>query len=376
MTGQPLPRVDNVLQIGGIQTGAIDYPNPAGGRSCRVAHINTGSGLRFTVNLDRGADIVDAHYNAFALAYLTPNGHVPPSEAFHDHDRWLRAWPGGLCTTCGPEHIGFPRQVDDRPTSLHGHASNTPAALLAVENPHPAATHRPDAPNRDMVLRTLVRDSRMFGPVLELHREIRCTLGEPVIRIRDTVVNAGDEPAHHNLLYHVNLGYPLVDEGASLVYAGRAWMLHSGVVDTPERERIEPLKTIPEAVAEHTGGGERCVMLEDPTPAAGKTDARIGLVNEKLNLGLALEYDLRQLPRLVNWQHFSPGGAFVTGLEPYAGTLVGLEQEPGKPGSTHRKPRMLKPGAKKRYELTLRVLPDRDACDALRQADGPLQPFN
>jgi len=94
-------RCEQVLQLGGIRTGTLDYPNPLGGQSCRVAHIDTGSGLRVLVLLDRGGDLGEASFKESNLAYLTQNGYKPPSHAYPQGNEWLASWPGGLLTTGG-----------------------------------------------------------------------------------------------------------------------------------------------------------------------------------------------------------------------------------------------------------------------------------
>ncbi len=92
-----------IHQVGGIRTARYDWPEVGGSPGCRVALVDTGAGLRFTVALDRGGDIVEAFYQDTALAYLTPNGYQPPSHALQQvDDQWLSSWPGGLVTTCGP----------------------------------------------------------------------------------------------------------------------------------------------------------------------------------------------------------------------------------------------------------------------------------
>ena len=53
-------KVGNIFQVGGIETSVLDN-GPAKGS--RIAWINTGSGLRFKVAIDRSLDIVDAFYN-------------------------------------------------------------------------------------------------------------------------------------------------------------------------------------------------------------------------------------------------------------------------------------------------------------------------
>ena len=56
-------KVNNTAQIGGIETSVLDN---GPGKGTRIAWVNTGTGLRYKVVIDRGLDIVDAFYN---LAY-------------------------------------------------------------------------------------------------------------------------------------------------------------------------------------------------------------------------------------------------------------------------------------------------------------------
>ena len=196
-----------VEQVGGIRTGTLDYPNPSGGQACRVAHVNTGAGLRYTVAIDRGGDIVEARHNATNLAFLTSNGYKPPNPAYHREFEWLSGWPGGLLTTCGPIHVGGPREEDGVAVSLHGRYSDTPVAVERITNPNVCRGRS------EMGLELLIRETRTFGPNIEARRRIESTLGIAEIRITDHVTNVGDERCPHSLLYHVNLGYPLLDTG-------------------------------------------------------------------------------------------------------------------------------------------------------------------
>lgn|GEM_PF-4301991 len=73
----------------------------------------------------------------------------------------------------------------------------------------------------------------MFTEVMTLHRRIEIERHSPTIRIRDTVINDGFQAVPHRLLYHVNLGYPLLDEAARL--SGEAWDLSSLLMASGER---------------------------------------------------------------------------------------------------------------------------------------------
>ena len=51
---------------------------------------------------------------------------------------------------------------------------------------------------------------------LVLRRCISTNLGSNRIRIEDIITNEGFDPAPHMLLYHFNLGFPLVSENTHL----------------------------------------------------------------------------------------------------------------------------------------------------------------
>ena len=58
----------------------------------------------------------------------------------------------------------------------------------------------------------------VFGEQLVLTRLIEADLGGSSVRISDTVTNAGATPCPHMMLYHCNIGFPVVDAGAELRY--------------------------------------------------------------------------------------------------------------------------------------------------------------
>jgi len=331
-------KFESVHQLGGIRTGTLDHPQPMGGQACRAAFFHTGSPLAFTVLLDRGGDIADATYAGLSLAYLTPNGCAPPGHAYHRGIDWLNNWAGGLVTTCGPRHIGGP-DPDQPDTSLHGRHHNTPAAVTAVVQPDPRRKQF------KMALELTIRDTRMFGPVVETRRRISATLGEPVIRIHDEVTNLGNQPCPHHWLYHCNFGYPLLDEGATVDYRGdvdHTWNTSEGplAIDVTKRPG-----RVPGPRADHAGGGECGAVLRMKADRAGL--CRATLANAKRGLSVELRWPAKQMPRMAHWQHFGAGG-YVMGLEPFKGAL--MRNDPSAEGRS-----ALKPGQTRKYDLTIAV---------------------
>lgn len=353
------------LQVGGIRTGSLDAPGAGGGQSVRVAFVDTGAGLRFTVALDRGGDLVDAAFRGHNLAYLSPCGLLPPSPARHLGCEWLAGWPGGLLTTCGPRSIGGPREEDGATTSLHGHHSNTPACVERIVNPDPRRGRLA------MSLDLVIRSARMFGPVIEVRRQIRCTLGRPEIDLVDEVVNLGDIPTAHHWLYHCNFGYPLLDAGSRHYYRGTAayWEFPArSAARQPGAAALQALKRVPAPLAAHAGGNERGVILDVVPDHAGRGHA--ALVNPRLGIGVALSFPVKELPRLANWQHYGPAGAYVSGLEPFSGSLFGAARDRHST-ATQR----LEPGESRHYHLTLRAFAGAaELRAAAALADGALTP--
>lgn len=360
-------KFENVLQVGGICTGTLDTPGAGGGKPIRVAWIDTGSGLRFAVALDRGGDILQASYNRYGLAYLSPNGVVAPSHAYHTGAEWLRSWAGGLVTTCGPEYIGGSRLDGGTQSPLHGRFSNLPAMVGSIQNPEPARGRL------GMQLGLIIQDTRVFGPVFEIRRTLRCTLGEPEISIVDKVTNRGNTPVAHHWLYHCNLGYPLLDEGAKFVIGGEAsyWIVpppvDQDILQPLSADGMERLKRVPGPLPSHAGAGERGLIV---TPPKGRDGwAHAGLINHRFQIGIKFSFPVRALPRIANWQHYGPGGSYACALEPFYGSLLGAKRERQQGFDTY-----LQPGRTRRYELRIRVLHTREQLCALEALDSPLTP--
>ena len=352
-------KFENVLQVGGIRTGSLDHPNPNGGQHCRVAFVDTGGGLRFTVAVDRGGDIVDASCAGTNLAYLTPNDYAPPSHAYNRRNEWLSSWPGGLLTTCGPALMGEARNEDGREIPLHGHHSNTPASIDAVVNPDPSRGRF------EMSISMTIRDTRMFGPNIEVRRTIAATLGERSIQLTDEVTNRGDEPCSHGMLYHLNFGYPLLDEGARLIMGGRVCQRFGLAEQLTSAEEIERFKVVPAPCDEHRGSAESILIVEPATAKSGT--CHVGLINESRGIGVEVSYPLSQLPRLGGMLHCGPRGSYMAALEPFSGSILGKSADLHPESS-----RQLAPGDARRYDLQMTVHTDSRALQDLRQHDQPL----
>ena len=344
---------NNIQQIGGMrQVELIDGP----GRGNRLIEVNTGSPLRYDISLDRGADIGAAFYGQHSLCYLTANGNKRPSPAHSHGDQWLSGWPGGMMTTCGPVTFGAPRVENGRDTGLHGRASNTPAELVQMRNPDIALT------KPEMLVEAIIRDSRAYGPDIEIHRKLRSVQGQSEIEISDTFTNLDNLPTQHGVMYHVNFGYPLLDEGSEILLGGKVTLWPEDSMG-PIPENLEDWKKILGPLEAHRGGYSRGFVIEPTADEDGF--AHVAMLNEKLGIAVELIFPIEALPRMTVWQHFGPG-MYVTGLEPMAGTPEGREVEP----EWYTE---LKPGESRSTRLIIKVHAGKEALDNLREIDSELR---
>jgi hypothetical protein len=195
-----------------------------------------------------------------------------------------------------------------------------------------------------------MRESTIFGENLSLSRTIRVALGQSRIEITDRVQNEGFETTPLMMLYHINLGWPLLSRSARLKLAGRSV--------TP-RDKDAAV------------GLDRWSSFDDPQPgyreqvfyhdlaADEEGCARTALVNEDLGLALALRYRVRELPRFTEWK-MTGQSTYVVGLEPANCRVEGRAAE--RAAGTLR---MLAPGEAEVFSLELSVHSGRAAVEAL-----------
>ena len=146
--------------------------------------------------------------------------------------------------------------------------------------------------------------------------------GENWIEFSDEFFNAGNATVPHAWLLHINFGYPLLDEGAEFCY--RALKIEPMSNHAPSaayfREGADD-KRAPRPLKAHTDDASVVAYIY---PRASHRDKRtvVGIVNRKLELGVAIHYNTRQFPRCANWQHWGKH-EYVAALEPSNGSVEG-----------------------------------------------------
>jgi len=284
------------------------------GRGNRIIEVNNGSGLSFTVVPDRGMDIVEASFRGIPLAFRAPAGHVHVGRFESTGFEWLRAWAGGLLTTCGLRHVGPPEDDTANPLDarrgLHGRISSHGAEDVGISRDWQGGRY-------EIALTGTLREAMMFGENLRLKRKISTALGDNSIYLEDLVTNLGSTPEHIQILYHCNFGYPFIAPGIEITAVEhdlkpRDEVAAAGIANW--RDMVEP----------QPGVKEQCFLHRIPPQSEGW--AEIAVDNPAIGVRVTVAYDAATLPNLMQWK-LCESGRYVLGLEPTNTTVSGRNKD-------------------------------------------------
>jgi len=341
-------RVGNMDQIAGIRTVQLDDGNE---RPTRAAIFHTGSGLEFTVLLDRCLDIPSASFCGKAMGWRSATGDVAPQYYEPEGLRWLRSYFGGLVTTCGLTHVGAPRPESALlGNGLHGRIGNLPARDIQISQ---------EWVGNQYVLSVsgVMREAVVFGENLALRRTVATCMGERRFWIHDTVTNEGFNKTKFMLLYHCNIGWPAVDAGSELISPSR-YVAPRDATAANGQENWNKLDPPTHKYA------EKCYYHE-MTPARDGT-VTAAIVNDGFKkgdgFGVYVTYNKKQLPRFVEWKQMGEQD-YVVGLEPCNCGVEGREVDE-RQGLLHS----LNPGESREFDLEFGPITTRAEVDALRAA--------
>lgn len=290
-----LKRIGSASQLGGITKSERIDGNERGNR---VIDISTGTGLNFTVAPDKGMDITRLFFKGIPCMWRSPNGDVSPNLFESQGMGWLRSFQGGMFATCGLTHFGSPCEDNGEILGIHGRVGNLPAYNVSAD------TYWKDDELWYKVI-GYVRQSTVFGENLVLKRTILTKCGSTEIEIEDEVANEGFENTPHMILYHFNLGFPLISPDSTL-------LIHSKKISPRDDDAkkglqewntfIPPEPKFREQVFHHD--------VED-----NEDRVSIEVCNPRLKISWKLGYFKSELPDLFEWRMFGEG-TYVLGLEP------------------------------------------------------------
>lgn len=295
-----LKRVGDISQVGGVKKVILADGNESG---VEAVEFRTGTGLNFTVLPGRGMDISSASFNGKSLCWRSCTGDV--NSAYFEPEKfgWLKGFYGGLLTTCGLTHAGFPCIDEGKELGLHGRVSYIPAKNVYYDGKWEKDEYIIFAIGK-------VRETSVFGENIMLTRKIHTRLGESKIYIQDVVENLGFDKVSHMIYYHINAGFPVIDKDSILV---------SPTIKADPRDDEAKIKENEyyKFYAPTHGFKEKVYFHEMRADKNGFV--YVGLINRRFNngegFGFYIKYRKKELPSFVEWK-MNGEGIYVVGIEP------------------------------------------------------------
>lgn len=312
------------------------------GRGARIGRLATAQGFDVEVFVDRALDLGAVSWRGIPLAWLSAAGYVAPGLAGDTSD-WQRSFQGGLLTTCGLDQFGGKSEDAGEVLPMHGRVHAMPASRVRTWSERVGSEWQVGIGGR-------VRQSTPFRENLRLDRVVTTSLGSSRLTVHDTVTNDGPVAWPHMVLYHLNLGWPLLSEGTELrmFRTGQPEGSRSHEVvarDAAARAGQEDWMrfTAPEAgyaeqVFRHDLAGGDTTAVEVASPAAGLT--------------LRIEFAAKQLPHLFQWKMLGHG-TYVLGIEPANSSGIAGRAQAREDGSLQ----YLAPAESRDYDLSFSVQP-------------------
>lgn len=268
----------------------VEDDGPA--RGARRIRVVSGGGLDVDLHPDRALDVGQVWIDGVPLAWLSPTRIASPWLAEHAGDGWVRTFGGGLVSTVGLDNFGSAGEEGGQSLGTHGRIGVQPAELEEAR-----------LVDDGFVVSGVVRQATAFGESLRVERRIRVPLGGRELVVEDTIVNDGATPAPWMLLYHLNLGWPLIDDGTVLDIPAVA-------VRPRDADAEAGLGEWSTVGPPQSGYGEQVFQCD---LRAGEDTVRVR--NERLGIALRVTYSTDTLPWLDVWKLLAER-SYVVALEP------------------------------------------------------------
>nr|WP_306267351.1 DUF4432 family protein [Pararhizobium sp. IMCC3301] len=307
-------------------------------RGVRVLEIRSGGGLELEVIVDRGFDLGRLALNGITVSWHCQNGYRAPwlLNPFSDKGQGFLRANNGFLSTCGFDHIrqpetdalddrsSFPNEAFDYP--LHGSGAHQPARLISYG-------FEEDADIPYFWCEGEIVQTMQFHGSLRLRRRLEVPIGGQQISMRDRVVNSGPTVMSHMMLYHFNIGHPLVAEATEIDVCNGRQIWGQG----------DPLSAFPAPQSEQHNSLSVFAM---------DSEAENGLCtisNPHNGLQLELEFERQSLP-FLQLLRMTGQGTYGIGIEPCT-----TGQRSRSDARTASEMVFLKPGDHRTYNFNIRL---------------------
>lgn len=275
------------------QISGVEEHRLVGGKGdgMHLLQVRNGKGLEFTISADRCMDLSRLSFRGDNYGFFSANGYVAPTYYDDKADGWLKTFTAGFLTTCGLLAVGSPCKDQGVELPLHGAVGQIPADRAMW-----------DEDEDQISVWGTMRHERIFDTKLRLTRRWTCSKRENTLRLTDTIENVGDTASPLMILYHMNMGYPLLSESAEIFVPAQEVL--------PRNDHAaEDLDTWFKVLTPTPGFEEQCYYHE----FHGRPGLA-GIFNPSIGKGLVMEFDSKSLDCFTQWKMMGVRD-YVMGLE-------------------------------------------------------------
>ena len=180
--------------------------NEGRARGTEIIEVRTAGGLELDILPEAGLDIGQCRYKGINMSWMSKNGYDSPAAISPYENEFVNTFPGGLVYTCGLRSAGPANRDGDEWHPLHGRYHSLQAEQVCAW-----------IDGDEILVRGIIRETALFGHVLEVRRSIRIPVCGSSVTLEDTVTNLTPRDEEIMKIYHCNFGYPLLSEKAQLV---------------------------------------------------------------------------------------------------------------------------------------------------------------
>ena len=273
-------RISNFAQVASLRRYTY-----ISGKEKGIEVIDCDNGkLRFLLNVTKALDIMQLYHYGQNVSFLSKNAFTARELNFLDR------FEGGMLYTCGLDSIGGRDGFE-----IHGSLHNTNAQIVTAK-----------CDENGIFVEALIESTRLFGKNLVLRRKISSAINDDSVIIEDTLENRGYCTENYCLLYHINVGYPMLDKGGKIEADIEECIPRTEWSKQNEEKKLDISAPIPL-------NPETCYFLKLKKPS-------ISLVNQALGKKFTVGYSAETLPCFVEW-HSMASGDYALGLEPATSML-------------------------------------------------------
>lgn len=265
----------------------------------KTYEVSTGGGLEFSIGENKGMDIYRMSYKGMNVGFMSKAGLHSAYNVNPESPAFRTTQGCGMLYTVGLTNAGGACSDELGSYCTHGNLKNSAASQITARG-------RWEDDEYFMEISGDLHESEFYGRNLYMRRKISTYAGAKSFTLEDRVENRAFIPDRVMLLYHINTGFPMLEEDVEFI-APETYA--EGLTDrAKEMFALRSSAQAPIPMEE-----EHVYLMRLAKDAQGYSAST--LWNNRLNLGIYIKFDATVLDKFVEWKCMRAGD-YAMGMLP------------------------------------------------------------